>query len=140
VFKHTPPDTEEALHLDTDGKTTNVLKERFFSVGRILATGVGSKYEVGDIVKFKDIDTLSVETSAYKAWTQNPNRGGNLKQVGKEPERFMSNIYRQWGQYAFILNPFDIDKADGNDDDCIYKIPESKVENRVKNVELLLNI
>lgn len=140
VFKHTPPETEETLDLDVEGKGSNALKERFFSLGKILASHKESKYQPGDIVKLLDIDTLSVETSAYKAWTENPNRKGNLKQVGKEPPRFMSNIYQQYGKYSFILNPLDIDKADGTDDDCIYKIPANKVENKVKNVELLLSI
>jgi hypothetical protein len=111
---------------------------RFFSIAKILAAGPDSKYEEGDLVKLKDVDTLTIESSQYRDWIKNEFSKGNLKQKGTEPSRFVSNIYQTFGPNAFILNPLDIISLDKEQDDSIFKVNDGKIENKINNVDILI--
>lgn len=137
IFSFEPED-ELSLDLDTSASILN--KVRYFSVARVLASGPESKYKVGQLVKLKDRDTLTIENSAYKEWVNNPMSNSNMKQKGQEPPRFMSNIFQTFSQYTFILNPFDIKSLDEGKDEGVYKIYDNKIENPIENVEILFDI
>lgn len=138
VFKYIPK-THGALDINLQGDTTDVSKVRYYSFAKILAVGPESKYKQGQIVKLRDTDTLTIESAKYKQWVNNPMSKSNLKQQGEEPLRYVSNIHANYAAFTFILNPFDLNKLDEHVDDCIYKVSDSKIENPVKDVELLLN-
>ena len=112
--------------------TPNLSYIRFFSFAKVLASGPDSKYKPGDIVKLRDADVLSAESSKYIAWVENEYNRSNLKKIGQEPPRFVSNIYKVLGSRSFILNPLDVQSLDTNVDDSIYKLNDAKIENKVK--------
>ncbi len=122
---------------DVDGESL-MSNTRFFSIAKILAAGPESKYVQGDLVKLKDVDTLTIESSQYRDWIKNEFSKGNLKQKGTEPSRFVSNIYQTLGPNAFILNPLDIISLDKEQDDSIFKINDGKIENKISNVDILI--
>lgn len=136
VFKFEPED-ELSLQINAKGDTSILNKVRYFSIAKVLAAGPRSKYEVGQIVKLRDRDTLTIESTKYKDWVNNDLSKSNLKQKGQEPVRFMSNIFQTYGQFAFVLNPFDIQALDSGEDSGIYKVTDSKVENPIKDVSIL---
>ena len=138
VFKYTPA-TKTNIQINSSGDTSEMNNVRFFSVAKVLASGPESKYKVNDIVKLRDTETLSIESSKYKTWVDNPMSKSNLKQKGEEPQRFISNIFKSLGSQAFILNPFDLENLDSHVDDAIYKITERQIENPISNVEVLFN-
>lgn len=136
VFKYIPED-DNVINI-TETQTSELQKARYFSFAKVLATGPDSKYKPGEIVKLKDIDTLSIENSKYKQWKDNPLSKSNLEQKGKEPLRYMSNIFERLGPFTFVLNPFDVEKLDSGSDDCIYKLSDGKIENPIADVNILL--
>lgn len=138
VFKYTPG-TKTNIQINASGDTSELNNVRYFSVAKVLASGPESKYSVNDIVKLRDTDTLSIESSKYKTWVDNPMSKSNLKQKGEEPQRFISNIFKTLGPQAFILNPFDLENLDAHVDDAVYKISERQIENPVANVEVLFD-
>ena len=139
VFKYKPK-SEINIHVNQKGLTSDDNKVRYFSFAKVLASGPTSRYKAGDLVKLRDIDTLTIESSAYKNWVDNPMSKSNLKQQGTEPQQYVSNIFKTFGTYVFILNPSDLKKLDSNLDEAIYKVSDPKIENIIKDVDLLLNI
>lgn len=133
------PDDEFADTLKGEGMGTILDKVRYFSLAKVLAAGTDSVYKTNDIVKLKDRETLSLESSAYQNWVKNDYSKSNLKQKGKEPSRFMSNIFQTYGAFAWVLNPLDIKSLDQGEDSGLYKITDAKIENKVKDVNILLN-
>lgn len=123
---------------DSDSELTS-RKIRHFSIAKILAAGPDVEdYAVGDIVKLRDSDTASVESSKYRDFAKSEMANSNLKQSGAEPPRFLSNIYEKYGKYAFILKPLDLDEIDGKVDRNIYKVPSGFIENKIINIDLIL--
>ena len=137
IFKFAPI-TDTAVTLNAKGDTTDMHKVRYFSIAKVLAAGKEAEYEPGDLVKLKDVDTLSIENSKYRAWVDNPYKNGNMKKKGEEPVKYMSNIFKTLGNSAFILNPFALDIIDGGEDDAVYKLSTAKIENKIVNIDLLL--
>lgn len=147
VFKFTPEVEQKVnLEMDESGRTVAQQNTRYFPIARILAAGEnaqyrdGEKIEKGDIVKLKDVETMSIETSKYRKWNSDKNRKGSLKPKGEEPTRFVSKIFESYGSFTFVLNPFDTVHFDKGEDDSIYKLSSAKVENKIKDVELLLSL
>lgn len=138
VFKYVPTD-DSSIIINTSGDTNNVNKIRYFSIGVVWAAGEASKFKEGDIVKLRDTDVLSIESTKYKEWIDNPLSKSNMKQKGEEPQRYVSNVYKTLGPYAFILNPFDLENLDSHIDDGVYKVNDNLIENRIKNVDILYN-
>lgn len=136
VFKYAP-ESEMSIQINAKGDTSDINKIRYFSFAKVLAAGPESKYKAGEIVKLRDTDSLSIETSKYKSWVDNPMSKSNLKQKGEEPQRYVSNIFKSLGPYAFILNPLDLAKLDSHVDDAVYKVSDAKIENVVKDVDIL---
>lgn len=137
VFLYAPT-SEDALEIDSSGKTTDTHKVRYFPFARVLAAEEGAKYQPGDLVKLRDTEVMSIESSKYIEWKNRPYQKGNLKAKGEEPPKYISNIYQTYGAYTFLLNPFDLEAIDSQKDESIYKIPESKIENKVLDIDVLL--
>lgn len=136
VFKFEPED-DLSIQINSKGDTSIMNKIRYFSIARVMAAGPDSKYKPGQIVKLRDRDTLTIESSQYRSWVDNDMSKSNVKQKGQEPVRFMSNIFQTFGQYAFVLNPFDLQGLDSGEDSGLYKVTDSKIENPIRDVSLL---
>lgn len=139
VFKYKPKkeNIQVSFELNSKGDTIQDTETRYFSFAKVFAAGPDSPYKVGEIVKLRDVDTMSIETQKYREWVDNPYSKSNLKQVGEEPQRYLSNIFPKWGPHVFVLNPLNVEDFDLGEDDDLYKRDAAVVENRIKDVTLL---
>ena len=138
VFKFDFSKMSEEMFLIKPSAKNMLSYIRFFSFAKVLAVGPESKFKVGDIVKLNDSSVLSAESSKYVAWVKNGYNSSNLKKIGQEPPRFVSNIYQSMGKYSFIVNPLDVASLDTNIEDSIYKINDNFVSVPVKDIDILL--
>ena len=136
VFRYMP---EGVMDFDINDETSNKSNyERYFSFGKVLAASEKSEYNKGDIIKLSDVSSLTIESSSYKDWVKNPLSKSNMKQKGKEPQRYITNIHSDFGNYLFILNPLNLGKLDSHEDAPIYKIPDRLVECKVNDPSILM--
>lgn len=158
VFKFVPDLNDGVdLQMDEKGRTMANSRTRYFPIAKVLAAGdsayynptvtktegehiVKKKIEAGQFVKLVDVDVMSIETSKFQEWNSSQNRNGNLKPKGDEPMRYVSNIYKSYGRFTFVLNPFDTVEVDKNQDDSIYCVPSNLIINQVKDVKLLIDL
>lgn len=139
VFTYRDDRKKDKFEINPQNNAAYTNNLRHFSIAKVLAAHKEGEYKQGDLVKLRDTDTLTIESAGYKKWADNKYNKGNLKKVGQEPPRYLSNIYKSMGQYRFILNPLNIVDLDMNDEDeGIYKIPSNRIENKIKDVDLLL--
>lgn len=108
----------------------------YLPIAKIIATSDTSKYIVGDIVRLRDSDVTTVENPKYREWVNNSLSKSNLKQKGEEPPRYGSNIVKTMGPYYFNLNPI---RRNNDEMELYFKIPESRIENKIKDVQVLFN-
>lgn len=132
VFSFQP---EDELTLQVNGNGESLGNMVYLPIAKVLASGEGSKYSVGDVIKLRDSDVTTVENPDYREWVHNKLSKSNLKQKGDEPVRYGSNIVKTLGPFLFTLNPL---KRDDNLSTIYFKISDAKVENKIKDVQVLL--
>lgn len=122
----------KSILLDGDGRTSDELKHRTFSIAKVLKAGSESGYEAGDFVKLYDFEVASIENPEHSLWNHNEYSKSNLKKIGQEPDRFMNNIGRFFGPKMVVLNPL---KAQLEEDDFLtFKVLPTNIANKINNV------
>lgn len=105
----------------------------YYPLARVLAAGSDTHLAVGDVVKLRDSEVTTVENPEYRAWMSNELSKSSMKQKGKEPARYGSNVVKTFGPYIFSLNPLE------RKDELYFKVPSSKIENRIVDVNYLFS-
>lgn len=112
----------------------SLVEETIFPICKVLQVGVGfgGGYEVGDLVRMKDYDAMTISNPRYEAWVNNEYSKSNLKQIGGAPPAKLNNLWKNLGSRVFCLNPF----SSGGDDVAIFYLDTPNVLMKVVDWEV----
>lgn len=139
VFDYRPEKDEDTGIILLDGTSSSSLNYRTFSIGKVLAVGPDSDYNVGDIVKLNDNDTATLDNPRYEAWVNNPHNNSNMNRVGNEPPKSINNLMALNIKSIFSVNPMLIDRPE--DDYVTFIFSDAKIQAKIKEpLKLIENV
>lgn len=107
---------QESTVMKTDQANTD--KEFVFPIAKVFNVGdhfdaKGRKFVKGQYVRLRDIDAMTTYNPRYEIFIKNEYSHSNIRdqQIGAAPPKIIQNLWLNFGQRIFSMDPFELEWA-----------------------------
>lgn len=121
----------------SDGNKLEQFNHRYFPIIRVIKVGAKSRFKVGDFAKLGDLTAITIDNPEYEIWRKGGGNTSNMKKLGQEPPKLMSNLRSNYSKNIFVINPITM-RLD-NDDLTTLNIFDSVIQTSINDIESYIN-